>query len=182
MVQPPNPIVEVERAPSPSFATDSRARAPVPPKSEPEEPAPRASEDVTLELCAAVTARIDAFPSQRAALLEEERLDDDAWQCASGRWAEAMAAALQRADSSPMERFDDGYVAALEVLRGPIDAETFAALEVAIERGRLDEVIVGLGIVRPAVIRIKRCWTRRLLRDAQLRESVRRAIAERRKW
>ncbi len=174
-VRPPNPIRDTLTppprvdavAPSTTHSTEPNQAA---------VPAPRAVSDVTLELCARLTARIDSLPSQRQALLAEERLDDDVWREAFRASSDAIAAAIQRSDSAPMERFDEAYLLALENVRGPIDVSTFEALEVAIERGRVEEAVANLGIPRAAVMRIKRAWTRRLIGNADLHRHLREAI------
>ena len=181
-VRPPNPLAEqgYGAGPAPSIhATPPPSSEPEPiEESEPPPPSsgPRSAEDVDLELCGALTAALDIYPEHRAALLDDERLTDDDWRRAEQRWRESIATGVHRADTSTLAQFDEAYVRRLEVERGPIDLEGYASLELAIERGDVSEVVVRLGIPRPAVIRLKRVWTRRLLGDSELRQELRTTI------
>lgn len=189
LVRPPNPLA------SAGYGTHAQPAAPaaVEPdqdqEAEPEpEPEPehetdehRRLDEVTLELCASLRAAIDTHPELRDELLADERLDVETWEAAETQWHDAVAKAIHKGDRERVESFDDAYVARIERQRGPIDVETFSRLELAIERGYVDGVIVDLGIPKPAVIRLKRVWTRRTLVDRELREEVRRTIQQLRK-
>ncbi len=179
-VRPPNPLAEqgYGAGPAPSLRRET------PPPDEPDEEPPPSSvpaledapltvEDVTLELCAAITASLDLYPEHRDSLLDEERVSLEVWRRAERFWRQEITAAVIRADSELMVGFDRAYVARLERERGPIDLESYAELDLAIERGDVADVVIRLGIPRAAVIRIKRVWTRRLVTEPELRTSLR---------
>lgn len=169
---PPPPAVEPPRSEPPSSVVVS--------KREDACPSPRSPDDVTIELCAAIRAAIDVHPSLEEAVLEQERLTREDWRTAEQRCRESLAAAVHRGEPELLASFDEAYLQRLEQERGPIDADTYAALELAIERGSSSDVIVDLGIPRPALIRVKRVWARRLVADAELRREVREAMTARR--
>ncbi|AKT38691.1 DUF2169 family type VI secretion system accessory protein [Chondromyces crocatus] len=139
-------------------------------------PPPPPLADVSLERCAALTARIARNKAKKAEILEEEALSDRDWSSAERRWAEAIRAETSRGKHAQLRRFDAAYVSQLEQERGPIEPEEYARISVAGERGALDDVLADLDLPRGSIMRIERVWLHRMATEPATAERVRVAI------
>lgn len=124
---------------------------------------------LSLEECAALTARLDMGPDERERALTDMELDEEQWLDLHAHWQGTIDEELERGVADSITSFDEAYVAQLEVLRGPIDSEDYARLERAAERGQTEQVRAALDIPAPGLVRVKRVWVRRLCADPTLR-------------
>ncbi|MCA9621761.1 MAG: hypothetical protein KC731_22210 [Myxococcales bacterium] len=190
-IRPPNPLAELgygsrpipvwdddiqdedTEPQTPSFAPavfeDGAPEPPLPSDSPPVDP-------TSLEGYARLRAAMDARPELRDDWLAEAGLDLDGWECLEHDWLERLAPAFEAGDPHLTEAYDEAYVARLEVERGPIDLITVARLELALRQQAFALVADALDIPREAFVRIRRVWTRRLLRDAELRDAFDEAL------
>ncbi|EYF01318.1 DUF2169 family type VI secretion system accessory protein [Chondromyces apiculatus] len=132
--------------------------------------------DVTLERCAAITARIACNKEAKSQILEGEGISADGWSTTERRWTDAIRAETSRGKQAQLHRFDAAYVAQLELERGRIVPEDYARISVAGERGTLDEVLTELALPRGSIMKIERVWLQRMAEEPALAEHVRVAI------
>jgi hypothetical protein len=153
--------------------------APPEPAPEPEPPPEVAGppiEKYSLERCAAIAARIDRRPEAYAKVLEHESLDLPTWEALDEHWRGVVDADVARGRRKVLAAYDEAYVGALEVERGPITAAEYARLIVASERGSAESVLGELGLPSTAMMRIRRVWLGRTVRDARAAEALRLAM------
>jgi hypothetical protein len=67
-------------------------------------------------------------------------------------------------------------VAALEEQRGPIVAGEYARLSVAVDRGKVVAVLAELDLPGDAMMRIRRVWLTRMVKDPRAAAEVRAAM------
>lgn len=131
-----------------------------------------------LERCAAITASVARRKGKRAAILERHELTEEVWARLERHWAEAIQKELGRGNAAMLHAFDAAYVGQLEEERGAIDAEQYARLLVAVERGGETEALAALDLPRGAMMLVKRVWGRRIAGSPALGKQVRRAVAD----
>jgi Uncharacterized protein conserved in bacteria (DUF2169) len=170
---PPTPRRGLPSAPAFSpVPSPLPVHAPAPPPP-PKEPPP--SED-TLERCAAISAKIALAPSDRDALLKEERIGAALWQSRLERWLREVDAELSRGKRKLRARYDAAYVAALEEARGPITPAAYARLSIAADRGQGAEELAAMGMPAEALLPIRRVWLERCVKDPRTAAEVRAAV------
>jgi hypothetical protein len=133
-------------------------------------------EDFSLERCAALTARIARRKSDKARMLEEEKLSPEYWTAVEKHWSTAIQDETKKGKKTLLDRFDTAYVDQIEKERGLIDVREYAKLTVAAERGALDEVLEELQLPRGAVMRIERVWVKRFAKEPELAAKVEAAM------
>jgi hypothetical protein len=167
-----------EPSPAPAAAPEPpAAEAPVPAPAEPPPPPAAPPPEDTLEHCAAVEARIDHSPDQRYDILEAERLDDALWEARRTRWQREIDDEAVRGKKKLRAAYDAAYVAALEEETQPITPASYARLALAAERGRGEAELARMDMPGSALMRIRRVWADKCLKDPKVAAEVR---AERR--
>ncbi len=164
-----------------ALATPEVAEPEAPPEPAPaSEPTPEPSgppiEKYPLEEAAAIAARIDRRPATYAKILEDESLDLPAWEAVDEHWRGVVDADVARGRRKLLSAYDEAYVGALEVERGPITAAEYARLLVASERGAEQPLLDELGLPPTAMMRIRRVWLGRTVRDPRAAEALRLAM------
>lgn len=160
-------------APAPSFVDEPTppADAPEPPRPPAPEPAgPR--EQLELEECAALRARLTRPGADRAEILRADRLDEALFTRLEREHLKAIDEGAKAGRSELLDRYEDAYVAALDERSGPIDELAYARLQFAKESGALAEALETMGVARSELMRLERVWRRRMLRDRELAERV----------
>ena len=82
---------------------------------------------------------------------------------------------LERGKKELLSEYDATYVATLEEARGPITAREYAKLSLGAERGRGAATLIELGLPPDSMMRIRRVWLAKLVKDARLAAEVRAA-------
>ncbi|MGK3993244.1 DUF2169 family type VI secretion system accessory protein [Sorangium sp. So ce1024] len=132
-----------------------------------------------LARCAAIAARLARRPEAQDAILEAEELSPDAWEGLHAHWLDAIRADVGRGKRRLLSSYDAAYVAALEAERGTITAGEYARLAIAAERGNEARTLAELGLPDGALLRLRRVWLERTVKDPataqELRAAMRRA-------
>jgi hypothetical protein len=163
---PPSPPPPAAPAPLPE----------APPAAEEPPPPPPPPPALTLERCAVVAARLAHRPHDRAAILEVVGLDEDAWAEQHGRRLAEIDEDLSRGKRALLSTYDQSYVGALEDARGPVTALEYARISVAAERGRGPAKLAELELPSEAMMRIRRVWLERSVKDPRVGVEVRAAL------
>ncbi|WP_437748171.1 hypothetical protein WME73_20690 [Sorangium sp. So ce302] len=133
-------------------------------------------DDLTIERCAALTARIAQSKADKARILEEQALSPERWAAIERRWADAIRSETKKGGKSLLDRFDAAYVEQIEKDRGTIAVGDYARLIVAAERGTTDNVLKELRLPHGAAMRIERVWNQRFVKNHDLEEQVGEAL------
>jgi hypothetical protein len=157
LAPPPSPAAEPESAPAPASPTLDVA-------------VPEAPEPAPLELCATVTARIHVSPARVDEELSAAKLEEEHFANSCEHWESVVEEQLRRGDKTTLTAFDEAYVAAVEELCGPIEPEHHARIELASERGAVEDTLADLGLPAPGLMRIRRICTQRLCAQSAHRE------------
>ncbi|WP_437738672.1 DUF2169 family type VI secretion system accessory protein [Sorangium sp. So ce1335] len=129
-----------------------------------------------LERCAAIAARLARRPEAQDAILEEEELSPDAWEALHAHWLDAIRADVGRGKRRLLSSYDAAYVAALAAERGTITADEYARLVIAAERGNEARALAELGLPDGALLRLRRVWLERTVKDPAAAQEVRAAM------
>lgn len=133
-------------------------------------------EKYPLARSAAIAARIDRRPEEYTQVLEDEWLDLPTWEALDAHWRGAVDADVARGRKKMLAAYDEAYVGALEIERGPITAAEYARLLLASERGAAPPLLDELGLPPAALMRIRRVWLGRTVRDPRAAEALRLAL------
>lgn len=137
--------------------------------------------ELPLELCAAVAARIDRCPNERASILEQMGLSEATYAASEQTWTMAMRTETEQGRGDLRAAYERAYVAQLETERGEIDISDYAHLMVSVEFTDADAVLADLGLPRCALVRIERVWQERMAADVAFCARVRQAMASTRR-
>ncbi|MGK3967642.1 DUF2169 domain-containing protein [Sorangium sp. So ce118] len=159
-----------EEAPEP----DTQANEPGPLPAA-EEPAPPLAA-FPIERCAAIAARLARRPADCDAILKAEGLTPKTWQRLHVRWLDEIQDEIARRKKKLVSAYDAAYVAALEKERGPITAGEYAQLVIAAEQGRGQAALAELGLPDESMMRIRRVWLERIVKDKKAAAEVRAAM------
>lgn len=132
--------------------------------------------DVPLEVCAAVAARIERRPAERADILQEMGLSVSMFGAAERAWAAAIRGETEQGRSDLRALYDRCYVAQLELERGSFDVLDYVRLMVGVEHGELEEVLAEFDVPQVALVRIERVWRERMQAEPSLAMRVRQAM------
>ncbi len=168
------------KPPEAEIATEAPA-APAEPEAQVEaEPEPLPLNDYPLARCAAIAAAIDCAPDQRAKVLGDEGLVEERWDKLHDHHLEAIREEVKRWKRALTDAYDAAYVGGVEAARGPIGAEEYARITVAMERGEDASKATSSALAIPIVAwpRIRRVWTAKLARDGALGASLRAALRD----
>ena len=147
------------------------------PSASAEEPAPPPEEErFSTERCATIAARLAQRPSMRATILDEEGLTSERWELVHDERLSEIQDELRRGKKQQLSAYDTAYVAALEATRGPITAREYARLVIAAERGHVEADLSELGLPEDAMMRIRRVWLAKVVKDPKLAAAVRAAL------
>lgn len=170
----PKPPDEAEAAPeTPAAPAEPEAQVEV-------EPEPLPLDDYPLARCAAIAASIDCAPDQKAKVLGAEGLTEERWDKLHDHHVEAIREEVKRWKRALTDAYDAAYVGGVEAARGPIGAEEYARIMVAMERGEDASKAASAALAIPIVAwpRIRRVWTAKLARDGALGASLRAALRD----
>lgn len=160
------PVAAPEPEPEPALA----------PPVEETPPAGPPIKEFPLARTAAMAARIDRQPAKYSQILEHESLAPIAWEALEEHWRAAVDADMALGRRKTLAAYDEAYVGALEADRGPITAAEYARLLIASERGGADGVLEELGLPAQAMMRLRRVWLGRTVRDPRAAEALRLAM------
>ncbi|XXT19584.1 DUF2169 domain-containing protein [Sorangium sp. So ce429] len=155
-------------------AADTQANEPSPPPAA-EAPAPSLAA-YPIERCAAIAAKLAQRPADCDTLLEAEELTPRTWQWLHVEWLDEIQAEVARRKKKLLSAYDAAYVAALEKERGPITAGEYAQLVIAAEQGRGQAALAELGLPDESMMRIRRVWLERIVKDKKAAAEVRAAM------
>lgn len=173
LVEPARPAAT---APDPAVAEPLPAAVPErPPAKGPSAPA-LPVDAYPLARCAAIAARLARRPEAEGAILEEEELSPDTWESLHAHWLDAIRADVGRGKRRLLSSYDAAYVAALEAERGAITAGEYARLVIAAERGNEARALAELGLPDGALLRLRRVWLERTVKDPAAAQEVRAAM------
>jgi hypothetical protein len=137
--------------------------------------------ELPLEFCAAITARLDRTPEERARILDQMGLSESTYVASEQAWAMTMRTETEQGRSDLRSAYERAYVAQLETERGEIDISDYAHLMVSVEFSDADAVLADLGLPRCALVRIERVWQERMAADAAFCSRVRQVMASTRR-
>lgn len=161
---------------NPSTPAAPEAPAPDPPPIE-EPKAPGLPLDkYPVESCAAIAARIAQRPEDEGAILEAEKLSKETWEAVHAHWLDAIREEATRGKRKMLSAYDIAYVAALEADRGPITPTEYARILIAAERGQGEQMLTKLRLPEGVMIRLRRVWLERTVKDPKVGEEVRAAM------
>ncbi|WP_437805346.1 DUF2169 family type VI secretion system accessory protein [Sorangium sp. So ce1078] len=129
-----------------------------------------------LARCAAIAARLAKRPAALGEILEAEALSPDTWEALHAHWLDAIRADVGRGKRRLLASYDAAYIAALEAERGPITAGEYARLVIASERGNDAQALAELGLPDGALLRLRRVWLERIVKDPVAAQEVRAAM------
>ncbi|WP_437594699.1 DUF2169 domain-containing protein [Sorangium sp. So ce1000] len=164
--------------PAPDIAAAEQRPAAVPEPRAAEEPAePILPVDAyPLARCAAIAARLAKHPEALDAILAAEALSPETWEALHAHWLDAIRADVARGQRRLLSSYDAAYVAALEAERGPITAGEYAVLVIASERGNDAQALAKLGLPDGVLLRLRRVWLERIVKDPAAAQEVRAAM------
>jgi hypothetical protein len=148
-----------------------------PPAAEPDTPG-RDPAQFELEKCASVSASIARRKDEALKILEVNGLSRGEWDVIERYWTDELRRETARGKTALMKRFDRAYVEQLERERGPIQAQEYAKIVVASERGAADEAMNELGLPQSSLMRVQRVWLDRRVQDASVDQQIREAVAQ----
>ncbi|WP_437494720.1 DUF2169 domain-containing protein [Sorangium sp. So ce1014] len=165
-------------ATAPDAAVAERHPAAVPEKRPAEGPSePTLPVDAyPLARCAAIAARLAKRPETLDAILAAEALSTDTWEALHAHWLDAIRADVGRGKRRLLSSYDAAYIAALEAERGPITADEYARLVIASERGNEAQTRAELGLPDGVLLRLRRVWLERIVKDPSAAQEVRAAM------
>ncbi|WP_437961610.1 DUF2169 domain-containing protein [Sorangium sp. So ce119] len=176
------PMGVVELVRPAALAPDAAARDPHPaavpeprPVEEPSEPLLPVGA-YPLERCAAIAARLARRPLALDEILAAEALSPEAWEALHAHWLDAIRADVGRGKRRLLSSYDAAYIAALEAERGTITAREYARLVIAAERGNDAQALAELGLPDGALLRLRRVWLERSVKDPAAAQEVRAAM------
>ncbi|AUX44041.1 hypothetical protein SOCE26_055010 [Sorangium cellulosum] len=126
--------------------------------------------------CAAIAARLARRPEAQDVLLAAEALSPDTWEALHAHWLDAIRADVGRGKRRLLSSYDAAYIAALEAERGTISAGEYARLVIAAERGNEAQTLVELGLPDGVLLRLRRVWLERTVKDPAAAQEVRAAM------
>jgi hypothetical protein len=132
--------------------------------------------EVSLDVCAAVAARIDRRPAHRVDILHEMGLSVSMYNAAERAWTAAIRAETEQGRSELRAIYDRCYVEQLEGERGRFEVIDYVRLMIGVEHGDLDEVLAEFDIPQSALVRIERVWRERMTAEPSLGMRVRQAM------
>ncbi len=132
----------------------------------------------SLEHCGKVAGRLAQRPADGEAILKGEELTPDAWRAQHARWQEEIQAEQRRGKKKSLATYDAAYVAALEEDRGPITAREYGRLALAAERGEAAAKLSELRLPGDAMMRIRRVWLARMVKDPRTAAEVQAATRD----
>ncbi|WP_438017125.1 DUF2169 domain-containing protein [Sorangium sp. So ce315] len=159
-----------EEAPAPD--TQVQEPGPLPAA---EEPAPPLAA-YPVERCAVIAAKVAQRPADRDTILKAEELTPKTWQRLHAQWLDEIQAELARRKKKLLSTYDAAYVTALEKERGPITAGEYAQIVIAAEQGQGQAALAELGLPDESIMRIRRVWLERLVKDKKVAAEVRAAM------
>lgn len=139
-------------------------------------PAALPLETYDLARCARLDASIARTPADSARLLDAEELSEASWPPLRDHWASEVRREAERGKTAKLRAYDEAYVGQLEQERGPIAAEEYARITVAVERGSASPTLAELQLPDASLMRIQRVWMQKTSSDAELRRLVRAAV------
>lgn len=145
------------------------------PVEEPSEP-PLPIGAYPLERCAAIAARLARRPGALDDILAAEALSPETWEALHAHWLDAIRADVGRGKRRLLSSYDAAYIAALEAERGTITAREYARLVIAAERGSDAQALAELGLPDGALLRLRRVWLERSVKDPAVAQEVRAAM------
>jgi len=143
---------------------------------EPAEPESLPLEQYPLERCAAIAASIERRKWDRERILKDEKLAVEVWEALHAHWLAAIEAEVDRGRKKMLMAYDEAYVGRLEKERGPITAGEYAGLLMAAERRGAEAELKKLGLPEGAMMRIRRVWLLRSMKDQKAGAEVRAAL------
>ncbi|XXX71829.1 DUF2169 domain-containing protein [Sorangium sp. So ce134] len=176
---PPAATAPAAEAPEQRPAAPPEQRPAAPPEQRPAEPPVEPGlpvEAYPLARCAAIAARLAKRPDALDAILAAEALSPDTWEALHAHWLDAIRAEVGRGKRRLLSSYDAAYVAALEAERGPITAGEYARLVIASERGNDARALAELGLPDGALLRLRRVWLERVVKDPAAAQEVRAAM------
>jgi hypothetical protein len=164
----------------PYFAAPAAASPEPAAPAAPVTPAPPAFDPASypLERYAALAAELVEGNAPRDAVLATRDLDERARSAIERHWFEAIKKDGKRGSGKLQRAYDAAYVATVEGFRGPVTAQDYAKLALAVERHSVDDVLDELRIQRPALMSVIRVWTKRVSADTLLQAEVSTARAK----
>ena len=137
-----------------------------------------ADTELSIEDTATIAAELAEGQLDRARVLHAHGLLEPGWRKNRVRWDTAIAEEQARGKTLLRGAHDAAYVKRVEGFRGPITANDYAKLLVAMERGRVDATLNDLRIQRPALMPIVRVWTKKMAADAKVGKEAAQALRE----
>lgn len=131
-----------------------------------------------IDRCARIAARLARRPDDAHDILEAEEISEGKWSALHAHWLGAIRAESGRGKKALLSVYDAAYVAELEKERGPIEAAGYARLVVAEERGNAELVLREMSLPLGALMRIRRVWLAKIVKDGEAAAGVRAAIRE----
>lgn len=132
--------------------------------------------EVSIDVCAAVAARIDRRPTDRTEILQEMGLSVSMYNAAERAWIAAIRAETEVGRSELRAIYDRCYVEQLEGERGRFEVIDYVRLMIGVEHGDLDEVLAEFDVPQAALVRIERVWRERMNAEPSLGMRVRQAM------
>ncbi|WP_437834342.1 DUF2169 domain-containing protein [Sorangium sp. So ce1153] len=165
-------------------ATEPSAEAAPEPDTQANEPGPLPAAEETapplaafpIERCAAIAAKLARRPADRDTILKAEELTPKTWQWLHIRRLDEIQDEVARRKKKLLSAYDAAYVAALEKERGPITAGEYAQLVIAAEQGQGQAALAELGLPDESMMRIRRVWLERIVKDKKAAAEVRAAM------
>lgn len=126
-------------------------------------------EEYPIERCGAIAAKMACRPRAEARMvLRDEGLSFEKWQQVHEYWLEEIRDEAGRGEKKMLAVYDAAYVAAIEAERGAIGAKDYARLVLASERGKEAAVLREMRIPAEAMMRIRRVWLGKMVRDGKV--------------
>ncbi|KYF83050.1 hypothetical protein BE17_24320 [Sorangium cellulosum] len=163
-------VPPTEEAPEP----DTQANEPGPLPAAEETVPPLAA--FPIERCAAIAAKLARRPADCDTILKAEELTPKTWQWLHVRRLDEIQDEIARRKKKLLSAYDAAYVAALEKERGPITAGEYAQLVIAAEQGQGQAALAELGLPDESMMRIRRVWLERIVKDKKAAAEVRAAM------
>ena len=130
-----------------------------------------------LDVSTVATIEAEASASSLATALAAHGLGAERWSEIERHWAARLAGEAERGERALCDAYNEAYLAARALHRGPFGLDAFAELRVELELGAAEPAIPSVASDVADAMRFQRLWTRRAAAEPALGRELEEALA-----
>ncbi len=155
-----------------------------PPSPEPPAPPPRLGPSLLLaespDVAQVATVAAKLASGSASAVLASRGLTEQTWSAALRRCLDRLASEAEEGRTELRDEYDEAFLAAEALRRGPFELEHLARFRVDLEQGEPKLEDAGLALDIAVAMRVRRLWARRVAADPALARSLEAAMEKER--